>query len=120
MKTVSFFAFLVMTLCAAASQKDTEIEALLAHLKALDGAIFVRNGDEHSAVDAESHLRMKWQRGGKRIKTAEDFIEHCASKSSLSGKSYEIRFKDGKVRPAAEVLRNRLKELRSTEGKFVP
>lgn len=96
----------------AASTATVEIEALLAHVKQLDGAAFIRNGSEHTPVQAEAHLRMKWQKQTARIKTAEDFIEWCATKSSLSGERYRIRLKDGSVRDSAEMLRERLAEIR--------
>jgi hypothetical protein len=34
---------------------------------------------------------------GDKVKTAKDFIEICASKSSMTGDSYLIRFGDGTI-----------------------
>lgn len=105
--------FLFSALVANAATADREIEALLAHLGRLDGAVFIRNGSEHSAADAEAHLRMKWNRQKEQIRTAEDFIERCASKSSQSGKRYEIRLKDGQKVFADDFLRSDLTALRA-------
>jgi hypothetical protein len=85
---------------------------LLAYVKQLDGAVFLRNGGEHAPAAAEAHLRMKWEKQSARITTAENFIELCATKSSLSGERYRIRLKDGTVRDSAELLHERLAELR--------
>lgn len=90
-----------------------EIEALLGYVAALDGASFVRNGDAHSPREAEAHLRLKWGQQKKEIRTAEDFIRLCATKSSVSGKAYSIRFKDGREEEAAVVLGKQLAAIRT-------
>ena len=74
---------------AAATQ---EIRYLLARLEA-SGCQFYRNGSWHSAQDASGHLQKKYRylldRG--MISSAESFIEHGASASSMSGKPYQVR-----------------------------
>lgn len=97
----------------APATATVEIEALLAYVKQLDGATFVRNGSGHAPAAAEAHLRMKWENQAAKIKTADDFIELCATKSSLSGERYRIRLKDGAVRDSAEVLREELMRQRA-------
>ncbi len=67
-----------------------EIEYLLAALGQSE-CTFIRNGKEHSPVDAESHLRMKYERGRKYVDSAEQFIDRLASESSWSGKPYYIQ-----------------------------
>lgn len=52
--------------------------------------LFHRNGSTYSAQDAADHLRLKLRRGAKYAKTAENFIDNLASKSSWSGKPYFI------------------------------
>ncbi len=113
MRLFALLALLFTVSLASAMPPKAEIEALLAHLKGLDGAIFIRNGGEHSASEAEAHLRMKWEKQNGKIATAEDFIELCGSKSSMSGERYRIRFKDGQVRFSNEVLTAQLKLLRN-------
>ena len=105
-----FLACLIGPLSAATPHD--EIEGLLSHFKQLDGAVFIRNGTEHSAAEAAAHLRMKWDKQSDKIKSAEDFISLCATKSLVSGERYRIRFKDGKVRDSADVLAERLATLR--------
>lgn len=105
-------ALFVVVATQAAIAPATEIEALLAYVKQLDGASFIRNGSEHTPSAAEAHLRLKWEKQSARIKTAEDFIELCATKSSMSGERYRIRLKDGAERLSAEMLRERLAAIR--------
>lgn len=99
-------------LTTAAAEPNEEIEALLSYVKGLDGAVFIRNGREHSAIAAEAHLRMKWEKQAKQIATAEDFISLCASKSFVSGKRYQIRLKDGASKYADELLLEQLAIIR--------
>lgn len=89
-----------------------EIEGLLAYVAKLEGAKFVRNGDAHSPADAVAHMRLKWSKQKGRIQSAEDFIEHCASKSTVSGKPYRIRFADGREEEAGKVLHAELARMR--------
>jgi hypothetical protein len=71
------------------------IAALIDHVAALDGAVFIRNGDEHAAADAADHLRRKWAAAGE-FQSAEAFIEAVATRSSVSGRPYRIRLADGR------------------------
>lgn len=105
-------AFLLSGITALAISPNTEIEALLGYLKNLGGAVFIRNGSEHTATEAAAHLRLKWEKQAGKIKTAEDFIARCGSKSSLSGQRYQIRLKDGQTRYADELLTERLRQIR--------
>jgi len=98
---------------AAGSSSDTEIESLLSYVGELNNVSFIRNGDPHTAKEAEAHLRLKWTNLKSRIATAEDFILYCGTKSSLSGKPYIIRFSDGHEEPAAQVLSSRLQLIRA-------
>ena len=72
-----------------------KIEFLLHEIEQLKGARFWRNGSSYSPKRAADHLRMKWEKAGSAVKTAEDFIEKIASKSSMSGKAYMIEFDNG-------------------------
>lgn len=90
--------------------ESQKIEQLISMLRSLEGAVFIRNGSEHTAQEAASHLEAKWQKHGSKIKTAEEFIAYLATKSSMSGEMYMIRFVDGKQVPAAEVLHQKLEQ----------
>jgi hypothetical protein len=120
MKTVRIIFLLFLAgLCKivpaqAIYSEDQKITHLIQYVKGLD-AVFIRNGSEHTAPQAASHLQMKRERAGSRIKTAEDFIVKLASKSSMSGDPYMIRFRNGKEFACEMVLRLELKKL--VEGK---
>jgi hypothetical protein len=91
--------------------EEAKIERLIAAVGELQGAMFLRNGAEHSAAEAADHLRMKWRAAGSKIRTAQQFIEGVASKSSTSGEPYQIRMPDGKVVQADAYLREQLREI---------
>ena len=110
-------AVAMMTLLAVVSvfaqdlSEGARIENLIASVEALEGAKFIRNGREYEARAASSHLRLKLRGVGDRVKTAEDFITLCASKSSMSGEPYLIRLADGTTVKAEVFFRGRLKEI---------
>lgn len=112
MKFTRWFLLLLFSAAPLVAGPTDEIETLLSYVRQLDRAVFVRNGTEHSGSKAADHLRTKWEKQTARIKTAEDFIEHCASKSSVSGERYKIRYADGSEKFADEVLRAELARLR--------
>jgi len=95
------------------AQTDIEskkIEYLLHEIERLKGAKFWRNGSSYSPRQAAEHLRMKWQKAGKTIKTSKDFIEKIASQSSMSGKAYEIEFENGTKTETKAFLNKKLGE----------
>jgi len=97
---------------AQASAPEAEkIEYLIGSVAKLADAKFVRNGSAHDARAAADHLRMKLREAGRRVKTADDFIVYCASKSSMSGEPYRIRFADGTTVTSEAFLRGKLAEL---------
>lgn len=86
-----------VVICQTKSLTEKEkIETLIKSVENLENAKFYRNGSVYDAAAAASHLRMKVSKAGDRVKTAEDFIEKIASKSSVSGEDYKIIFSDGK------------------------
>lgn len=89
-----FQCFLVVLLLLSAgvcrAEVEDDVSYLLTYL-AESGCTFIRNGDEHDSNEARDHLEMKYNYAKKRIKTAEDFINKIASKSSLSRKPYHVR-----------------------------
>lgn len=69
-----------------------EVTALLGKLTA-SSCEFNRNGDWFSAAEAKSHLERKlsYLEDKHLVKTAEQFIDLGASRSSMSGKPYLVR-----------------------------
>jgi hypothetical protein len=92
-----------MLLCvfvAAAAEEITarekeRIEYLIGHVEEMNAEVFIRNGKEYGAGTAARFLRSKWQANTDKVKTAEDFVEKIASRSSTTGTPYRIRLKDG-------------------------
>jgi hypothetical protein len=96
---------------AAHLSEAQKIEALIASVGQLKGAVFIRNGSEHQAPEAAAHLRRKLDYAGKRIHTAEQFIDKLATGSSMTGKPYRIRFADGHSVESAVYFREQLRKL---------
>lgn len=74
---------------ASADSAQAEIEALLVQV-GRSGCGFVRNGSEHSSVEAEKHLRLKYRKGKRYADTPESFIEKLGSGSSWTGEPYRV------------------------------
>lgn len=91
--------------------ESQKIDALIASIEHLPGAVFIRNGSEYDATKAAAHLRMKRDYAGKRIKTAEQFIDKLATASSMTGKPYRIRFADGRTVDSAVFFHDQLKRI---------
>lgn len=114
MKTIPiyFLVFLTSMIGAVYGQESREadkIQYLISSVVTLKGSKFIRNGKGYDAKTAGDHLRLKLKAAGDRVKTAEDFIRLCASRSSVSGEPYRIRFSDGVTMEAEVFFRNRLK-----------
>lgn len=99
-----------MTTHAREAKQEARIEYLISTVEAFKGAVFIRNGTEYGTKEAGSHLRMKLGKAGDKVKTAEDFINGIASKSSVSGKAYRIRKPDGTEIDTQLYFNARLKE----------
>jgi len=114
MKTISAVLVVLLLLAAVCVRagnfsEAARIEYLIASVETLNGAKFIRNGSEHDARAAASHLRLKLRAAGNKVKTAEDFIKYCASGSSMTGEPYLIRLADGTTVRAEVFFRNKLK-----------
>lgn len=77
---------------ATPADAPAEIGFLLGYIES-SGCEFYRNGSTYDAVHAAAHLRDKYVALGVTGKavTAEIFIDRIASRSSLSGRNYEVR-----------------------------
>lgn len=108
------FTLEVATPGPAGMQQDEVIERLLGAVAGLQAAVLNRNGSDYPPVEAVEHLRMKRESEGEM--TAEQFIDGIATKSSLSGRAYEIRHGDGSTEALADFLRAELKKIRGGAG----
>ena len=106
-------AVLVLSPPGVFAASNPEIEALIVRVEHADGVVFIRNGSEHSAVEAAAHLRRKLAAADGRITTAEQFIDKLGTRSSMTGMAYRVRFADGRQIDSATWLRQLLRELRA-------
>jgi len=90
--------------------EEQKIEKLINYIEKSE-AIFIRNGTEYLAKEAADHLRMKRKKAGNKIKTAKDFIDLIASKSSMSGEAYQMKFKTGAIINTRDMLNNELRKI---------
>ena len=80
---------------ARAESLDDTIKYLLDYVAKAD-ATFIRNGQTHTPLEAVNHIKAKYEHFKNEIKTPQDFIRLCASKSLQTGQSYRVRTADGK------------------------
>ncbi len=97
------------------SVAEQEISHLLEFVER-SGCSFIRNGKEHSSVEAREHMAMKYDHLRKRITTAEEFIERVASGSSLTGRSYRVACSDRAPESSAIWLERELERLRRVDS----
>lgn len=92
-----------------------EINYLLGFIER-SGCRFYRNGSWYDSHRAQSHLRDKYSylAARDRIKTAEDFIEEAATRSSMSGIEYQIQCETAPAVPSNRWLRTALIDYRSS------
>lgn len=69
-----------------------EIQTLLAAMEQ-SGCDFYRNGSWHTATDAHAHLARKLAEAERRHppRSADEFIDVVATRSSISGEPYRVR-----------------------------
>lgn len=115
MAALVFFAVFATPVFGQTEVEQDKIAYLIASVAALQDATFIRNGQEYDAARAAEHLRVKLRYAGDRVKTAEDFIACCATRSSMSGIRYQIKFHDGHTVDSATFLHAKLAEYESGE-----
>ena len=91
-----------------------ELHALMSRL-ATSGCEFSRNGHWHSGSDAKAHLLRKLEHmsGHGAVQTTEQFIEHAAASSSMSGQPYWVRCPSAAAIPSKTWLSAQLQLIRA-------
>lgn len=92
------------------AREQARIDFLIQGVASAKGVTFIRNGSEHDGPAAAKHLRMKVDYAGERVKTAEQFVQYCASKSSITHQKYKVRLADGTTTDAAAYFTAKLQE----------
>lgn len=105
---VRLILILTLPITAAAgtpdsARQDESIHYLMAYV-AQSPHTFVRNAKRYSGAEAAAHMHRKYQHFKDDIRTAEDFIERCASKSLLTGRTYTLVTAEGEQMPTAQWL----------------
>ncbi|MFT5591792.1 MAG: hypothetical protein ACI8SR_000147 [Oceanicoccus sp.] len=98
-----------------ASANTQEINHLLSFVESTQ-CKYERNGTLHSGVDAVAHIKKKYDYFKDDIKTTEDFIELSATKSTMSGKVYNVHCPNEKAITAKQWLLNELASFRQTQS----
>ena len=89
--------------------EQARIEQLLTRLAQDQHHQFERSGKRYTGSEAARFLRAKWQAKGGTIRTAEEFVEQIASRSTTTGKPYQVCTAPAACVPAAEHLKALLK-----------
>jgi len=85
---------------------------LISHVSG-SGLTFIRNTGRYTSVEAAEHMKNKYRHFREEIRTAEDFIERCASRSLLSGKPYLVINEQGEQVRTSEWLKAELADYRT-------
>jgi hypothetical protein len=96
-----------------------KIQALIHSVETLQGAVFIRNGSEYDGAKAAAHLRTKLDYAGKKVQTAEQFIDKLATGSSMTGQPYKIRFADGRTVESAVYFHEQLRKLEAAPPRAI-
>jgi hypothetical protein len=120
-------AALAATLGAAATAAPTaapvraEIDAQLGKLQT-SGCQFNRNGSWYSGAEAKSHLlrKLEYFEDKGNVQNTEQFIELAASKSSSSGKPYQVKCGNAAAVPSRQWLTVELNAIRAAAGHGKP
>ncbi len=109
--SLAFFLFLGIHSAAVAGELEAVIGYLLGYVKNSE-VVFIRNRKEHTAHEAEDHMRKKYEHFKEKIRTPEDFIQFAGTKSLLSGRPYRVRLKNGRTMLSQKWLEVVLEEYR--------
>lgn len=111
--TVFFFLSTSAGNAAQTEPADETIQYLLDYV-ARSELTFIRNSGQHTAQEASEHMQKKYEHFRDEIKTPEEFIELCATRSLLSGKPYQVINKQGETVKTGDWLTIKLKEHRNS------
>jgi len=89
-KSILLVICILLSTNFVSAKENKEIDFLLSFVEASE-CTFIRNGKEYESKEARKHLEKKYNYAKSRIKSAEDFINRIATKSSMSKKPYHVR-----------------------------
>jgi hypothetical protein len=97
----AFYKISALSKTSKIKDESAKIEQLLKKIES-SGITFIRNGTAYNSVEAAKHLRAKLKEANGQIKTHDQFIKNIGSYSSMTGKAYLVKLKNGKVITAEE------------------
>ena len=113
MSKIALLVLVALSFHVSASVQ-TEIQHLLNFI-AVSECHYERNGTMHDASAAVNHIKKKYDYFSDEIKTSEDFIQYAATKSSFSGKYYQIHCEGNDVIRSQDWLLRELSRFRAAK-----
>jgi len=113
---VSLAVLFLLTPCLLKGEQIDSVNKTVLHLishVSSSGLTFIRNTGRYTSAEAAEHMNNKYQHFREDIRTAEDFIEQCASRSLLTGKPYVVINEQGEQVRTSEWLRAELADYRA-------
>ena len=105
-------AFLLASSSMVLADMQDEIRHLLRFVEN-SGCEFDRNGTVYDSKEARTHIERKYDYIDSRVGNTEEFIKYAATRSSMSGKKYQVAC-NGKEQTSAEWLHNELTRYRTS------
>jgi hypothetical protein len=96
----------------AATPAEAEVDHLIAYVDQSNCA-FIRNGAKGDSHAAAAHLRQKYHYARGRVETSEQFINHIASGSSMTGNPYLVECAGQEREQSGPWLRKELARFRA-------
>ena len=109
---IVFFSASVMADVSALQKK--EVEYLLSFVENSD-CLMNRNGSKHKGKKAAKHIKKKYHYFIDDIKSTEDFIQYSATKSTMSGKLYQVNCPNKKSMATKDWLLDELLHYRQSK-----
>lgn len=106
----------LQAVAAPLPHEQTRIEKLIRYIESQRGMKFIRNGSEFTCEEAGKFLRGKLDAMGGEVTTAREFIDRIGSRSSMSGRVYQVRLLDGRIVPSAQFLGDELSRIERHPG----
>jgi hypothetical protein len=107
--TIFVAGLLLLFMSSTASLADVsesqalEIDYLIGYLQTSDCQM-IRNGKAHSGEDGAKHVRRKYDHFRDKISSTKEFIAYSATKSTMSGRLYEVQCPGEEPVPSSEWL----------------
>jgi len=117
-KLTIFIPVLLLFVSSTAALADVsesqalEIDYLIRYLQNSDCQM-IRNGKAHSGEDGARHVRRKYVHFRNKISSTEEFIDYSATKSTMSGRLYEVQCPGAEPVPSSAWLLEELEAYRT-------